>query len=406
MFSVSAYYAIREIKRRKLRSLINILGYAIAVSFLIITVSLAQGYNVVAAGELRGIGTHFVAYIPASTVCPCQIREAGPFFKDVYTPTFNSDIVEKIEEKPGVQDAAPYLMFKLDNLTISGIEVGALATESSAVSPATIINGTYLEAGDKDGVMIDEVFASLLNLTVGNEITAFGRTFNVVGIVNPSLYSKPAGNAHMYGLLTVVQEIAQSYGDTLGFSVNDINVVLVEISPIGDTEYLNTVKQSVLETLEFEAGKEGTIAGYQCGVKARKVVSLTENSAWITSAVLLVAATLYSLRSQFGSVVERTKEIGVLKAMGWTDIDVTKQIFFESLLQGLSGGIIGAIIGYLISFLIPLFGLVSIQNLVFAVSPMLLLLGLVSSISAGIIAGIIPAWRAAKLQPAEALRHF
>ena len=401
-----AYHAIREIRRRKIRSIINILGYVIAVSFLIIMISLAQGYNVVASGELKGIGTHFVAYIPASTVCPCQFREAGPFFKDVYTPTFNSDIVEKMLDLPGVDDAAPYLMFKLDNLTISGIKVGALATEATAVSPAMVVDGKYLEEDDKESVMLDEVFANLLNLNVGDQITAFGRTFNVVGIVNPSLYSKPAGNAHMYGLLTVVQEIAQSYGTLLNFLVSDINVVLVEISPIGDVEYLNSVKQSVLETLEFEVGKKGAIVGYQCGVKARKVASLTEDSAWITSVILLVTATLYSLRSQFGSVVERTKEIGILKAMGWTDIDVTKQIFFESLLQGLLGGIIGLIIGYLITFLIPMLGLVSIQNLVFAVSPVLLLFGLISSIVGGIIAGIIPAWRAAKLQPAEALRHF
>jgi ABC-type antimicrobial peptide transport system permease subunit len=245
------YYAIKEVKRRKFRSLINILGYVIAVSFLIIMVSLAQGYNVVASGELRGIGTHFVAYIPASTVCPCQFRDAGPFFKEVYTPTYDSDIVEKIEDLPGVQDAAPYLMFKLDNLTISGIEVGTLATEASAVSSGMVIEGKYLEEDDQDGVMLDEVFANLLNLNVGEEITAFGRTFNVVGIVNPSIYSKPAGNAHMYGHLTVVQEIAQSYGSLLHFSVNDINVVLVEISSIGDVEYLNAVKQSVLETLEW-----------------------------------------------------------------------------------------------------------------------------------------------------------
>ena len=401
-----AYYAIREIKRRWFRSLTNILAYVIALSFLIIIVSLAQGYNVVASGELRGIGTHFVAYIPASTVCPCQFRDAGPFFKDVYTPTFNSNIVEKIEALQGVEDAAPYLMFKLDNLTISGIEVGALATEASAVSPVTVIDGKYLDADNQDGVMLDEVFANLLNLNVGDKLTAFGRTFNVVGIVNPSLYSKPAGNANMYGLLTVVQEIAQSYGAFLNFVVSDINVVLVEISPIGDIEYLNNVKQSVLETVEFEVGKKGTIAGYQCGVKARKVVSLTENSAWITSGVLVVAATLYSLGSQFGSVVERTKEIGILKAMGWTDIDVTKQVFFESLFQGLLGGVIGLSVGYLVTFLIPIIGLVPIQNLVFAVSPTLLLFGLIFSISGGIIAGIIPALRAAKLQPAEALRRF
>jgi len=401
-----AKYAVREIKRRKTRSSINIIGYIIAVSFLIITVSLAQGYNVVASGELRGIGTHFAAYIPASTVCPCEFREAGPYFKDVYTPTFNANIVEKIKQIPGVEDAAPYLMFKLDNLTISGVTVDDLATQTTAVSPSTIVDGKYLQSNDQNGVMLDIVFANLLNLSVGDQITAFEKTFNVVGIVNPSSYSKPAGNADMYGLLSVVQEIAKSYGQILYIQISEINVVLVEISPIGGTDYLNTVKQSVLENLEVEVGKEGAIVGYQCGVKAREVVSLTENNALITSVILLVTATLFSLRSQFGSVVERTKEIGVLKAMGWTDFDVTKQIFFESLLQAVIGGVVGLIIGYFIIFLSPTLGWVSLQNLVIGVSPTLLLVGLGSSIIGGIIAGTIPAWWAAKLQPAEALRRF
>lgn len=401
-----AYYAMKEIKRRKLRSLANILGYVIAVAFLIIIITLAQGYNLVATGALRGIGTHFVAYIPASVVCPCQLGEVGPFFKDVYTPTFNSSLVETIKRLPGVEDAAPYLMFKLDNLTIGGIEVNSFATETNTVAPDEVVKGRYLEADDLNGVMLDEVFADLMKLDVGDKLTAFGSTFMIVGIVNPSLHSKPAGIAQMYAPISVVQEIARSYGDLYGFGVKDINIVLVEVSAKGDAEYLNLVQQTVLDTIESYAGQKGAVVGYQCGTSARKVVSITEDGAWATSIVLLVCVTLFSLKSQFGSVVERTKDIGILKAVGWTDSDITKQIFFESLLQGLVGGIVGIGCGYLITFLIPLFGLISAQNLVLAVSPSIVIVGFIASLSGGIFAGIFPAWRAAKLQPAEALRHF
>jgi putative ABC transport system permease protein len=400
------HFAIKEIKRRKIRNLINIFGYIIAVSFLIIIVSLSQGYNIVASGELRGIGTHFVAYIPSSTVCPCEFRDAGPFFKEVYTPSFNSSIVEKIEDLPGVEDAAPYLMFKLDNLTIAGIEVDSIATEATAVSPGTIIEGKFLKKEDIDGVLVEQIYANLMNFNVGDKVNLFGKTFRVVGIVNPNLFSKPAGNAQIYGLLSVVQEIAHSYGTLLGFIVYDVNVVLVEISPLGDTEYLNTVKESVLDTLEYEVGTKGALAGYQCGVKARKIVSLTENTAWLTSTILIVAAILYSLKSQFATIYERTKEIGILKAIGWTNLDITKEIFFESFLQGTIGGIGGLILGYLCISIITIFGLVPIENLIFSVSPILIILGITSSIIGGIIAGMIPAWSAAKLEPAKALRHF
>ena len=402
-----AHYAVKEIKRRKLRSMANVLGYVFAVAFLIIIVTVSQAYNTVATGALNGIGTHFAVYIPASKTCPnCEYIEVGPFFKDVYTTTFNSSLVETIGGLPGVEDASPYFTFRLDNLVIGGIEVDDLATETTAVAPNEVVKGRYLRMDDFSGVMLDEVYADLMNLDIGDNITAFDRDFVVVGIVNPGLHSKPAGIAQLYGLIGEVQKIARSYGDFYNFIVSDVSIVLVEISPEGDVETLRIVKQSVLETLELEAGKKGVTVGYQCDVSARKVVSITEDSAWVISIVLLASATLFSVKSQFGSVAERTREIGVLKAIGWADSDITKQVFLESLLQGLAGGIIGISLGYLVMFLLPQFGLMSTQNLVLTVSPFLALLGMIVSLGGGILAGFIPAWQASKLQPAEALRRF
>jgi putative ABC transport system permease protein len=401
-----ARYAVREVKRRKLRSVASIIGYVIGVAFLIITVSFAQSYNLVAEAALNRIGTHFVVYIPASKTCPCQFGEVGPFFKDTYTPTFNLSIVETIKALPGVADAAPCLMFRVDNLTICGVNFDSLATETNAVSSKMLVEGNYSRVYDADAVLVDSVFADLAELAVGDNVTAFNRIFTVVGIVNPSLYSRPAGIANMYAPLTVVQEIAEFYGNLYNFGVKDINVVLVEIAPEGDSAYISDVEQSVLGTIESYGGQAGAIVGYQCGVAARKVVPITQDSAWAISVVLLAAAMLFALKSQFASVAERTKEIGVLKAIGWTDSDVMKQVFLESLLQGLAGGIIGVGVGFLVTFLIPQLSLVSTQALVLTISPFVVLLGLCFSISGGALAGIIPAWRAAKLQPAEALRRF
>jgi ABC-type antimicrobial peptide transport system permease subunit len=269
-----------------------------------------------------------------------------------------------------------------------------------------LVDGNYSRVYDFGAVLVDSVFADLAKLDVGYNVAAFDRNFTVVGIVNPSLYSRPAGIANMYAPLTVVQEIARFYGDLYNFAVRDINVVLVEISPEGNSAYISAVEQSVLRTVESYAQQAGAIVGYQCGVAARKVVSVTEDSAWAISLVLLVSVMLFSLKSQFGSIVERTKEIGILKAIGWTDFDITKQIFFESLVQGLAGGIVGIGLGFAITFLVPQLGVVSAQNLILTVSPLVVSVGLITSLIGGIVAGLIPAWRAAKQQPAEALRHF
>jgi putative ABC transport system permease protein len=382
------------------------MGYVIGIAFLIIAVTFAEGYNLVAAGALNRIGTHFVVYIPASKTCPCQFGEIGPFFKDTYTPTFNESIVETIKSMPGVADAGPCLMFRLNNLTICGVNFDSLATETNAVSSNMLVEGNYSRVHDSGAVLVDSVFADIAKLGVGDEVSAFDRNFTAVGIVNPSLYSKPAGIADMYAPLTVVQEIVKFYGDLYNFAVRDINVVLVEISPEGDASHIAAVEQSVLETVEEYGGQAGAIVGYQCGVAARKVVPITEDSAWAISVVVLVSVMLFALKSQFVSVAERTKEIGILKAIGWTDTDVMKQVLLESLLIGLAGGIIGVGVGYLFAFLIPQLGLIPTENLVLPVSPFLVLLGVLLAVSGGALAGVIPAWRAAKLQPTEALRRF
>jgi putative ABC transport system permease protein len=297
-------------------------------------------------------------------------------------------------------------MFRLDDLTICGVNFDSLAIQTNVVSSAMLVEGNYSRIYDADATFVDSVFASLSNIEVGDNLTAFGRTFTVVGTVNPSLYSRPAGIADMYAPLSVVQEIAKAQGELYNFAVRDINVVLVEISGEGDSTFIASVEKSVLETIESYGGQAGAIVGYQCGVAARKVVPITEDSAWAISVVLLVAVMVFALKSQFASVAERTKEIGILKAIGWTDSDVTKQVFLESLLLGFAGGLIGVGVGYLVAFLVPQLGLVSTQNLVLAVSSSIVLVGLLASIGGGTLAGIIPAWRAARLQPAEALRRF
>lgn len=398
--------AIREIRRRKLRNIASMMGYVIGVAFLIIAVTFAQSYNLVAEGALDRIGTHFVVYIPASKTCPCQFGEVGPFFRDTYTPTFNLTIVETVKALPGVADAAPCLMFRLGDLTICGVIFDSLATETNVVSSKMIVEGSYSRIHDPDTILVDSVFSDLTELDIDDEINVFNRNFTVVGIVNPSIYSKPAGIADMYAPLNVVQEIAKFYGDLYNFAVRDINVVLVEISAEGDSAQINAVEKSVLETMESYGGQVGAIVGYQCSVAARNVVPITQDSAWVISVVLLVTVMLFAVKSQFASVAERTKEIGILKAIGWTDSDITKQVLLESLLLSLAGGIMGVGISFLVTFLIPQFGFVSTQNLVLTVSPLLVLLGVSLSLVGGALAGIVPAWRAAKLQPADALRRF
>ena len=304
-------------------------------------------------------------------------------------------------------DAAPCLMFRLENLTICGIDPNAIATSTNVVSIDEVVQGRgqYLESTNANEVMLDKVFAEVNNLKVGDTFTDFNNNLTVIRIVDPGLHSKPVGIANIYASLGKVQDIARYYGDVYGFAVKDSNLVLVKISAEGNSSYISAVQKSVLNTVESYGGQPGAVVGYKCGFIAREVISINETGAWAISLVLLICVVLFSLKSQFSSVAERTREIGILKAIGWTDGDITKQIFLESLFQGVTGGIIGVVIGSVAILLIPQL-IVPNQNLQLTIPFILIVLGLFASTIGGAIAGIVPAYRATKLQPAEALRHF
>ncbi|HLD75443.1 MAG TPA: FtsX-like permease family protein, partial [Candidatus Norongarragalinales archaeon] len=117
------------------------------------------------------------------------------------------------------------------------------------------------------------------------------------------------------------------------------------------------------------------------------------------AAVSLIVGGIGVANTMFMSVLERTKEIGTLKAIGLRDGTILKMFLVESAAIGLVGGLIGILLSYVLSFLLLL------ANIPSLITPELVALGLVFSAGIGILSGLIPARNASKLQPVEALRY-
>ncbi len=393
-------YAIKELRRHKGRTIANIIGYASAVSFMVILVSFVQFQNRAAVSTLKGIGTHFVAYLPEST-CSCDFMSGAPAFgpciEGVRTSVIDASVVETIRSQPGIRVVTPYIRFKTYDqnynsiFTIGGIDPTSLATHKTVCSPKNVVKGRYLTTSDRDAVLLDQPFARAIDLDVNDSITALGHNFKIVGIVAPPI--RP-GKANMYAPIDVVREGVQL--ESTYFGPGDMNIVLVEVT---DARMQEQAFESVRRVLGNCA-----ISSYGCYSPAREVIGTTGRMLWGIFLITVIFVVVFALKSQLAAVVERTREIGILKTIGWTDSNVVAQVLTESVIQGLIGGVVGCCLGILVILLLPSTGLIS--GGIPSLSLLAIGAGLAISLICAVLAGIFPAWAAAKLQPADALRRF
>lgn len=123
------------------------------------------------------------------------------------------------------------------------------------------------------------------------------------------------------------------------------------------------------------------------------------------AAIALVVAGIGIANTMLMSIMERTREIGIMKAVGATDMNVLEVFLIESALLGLIGGIVGCALGMGISNVLSRISVLEGMQMKTAITPELLSAGLGFSVIVGVVSGLWPAMRAAKLNPIDALRY-
>ena len=199
--------------------------------------------------------------------------------------------------------------------------------------------------------------------------------------------------SHIYVNLRVVQEVLPEQ------PIGLVNMALIR------TYKPDIVKQAAA-ALEERWPDARTITGSDLAETASGLIQINEENAWSISVALAVITALFTVKSQLGNVAERTREIGILKAIGWSNANVVNQIVMESLIQGVIGGILGCILGYVFaSYVLSTIGGELGGALKFVtVNPVLLGVGFVIALGSGVIAGLLASVRAARLVPVKAIR--
>jgi putative ABC transport system permease protein len=298
---------------------------------------------------------------------------------------------DKLKTLPVVAQATP-MIYNVMDLTP---DVNALAygwkADSYEFQSLQLLSGKPFHDGQAE-VMLGDLLAENLHKRVGDVLQIQGTPFTVCAV-----YHGPS--ALEAGAVILPLDQLQILSSLQG-KVSTIHVRL-RPAPAGETQdqYLKSAETQI------EAALPGLRAvPAEERASNNQFVRLAHASAWGTSSIALLIGILGIANTMAMSVFERTREIGILRALGWKRWHVMFLIQMEALVLGVGGGAIGIAIGW--GALRVLAALPQTASIVSASVPLPLLaeaLGI--AVLAGLIAGAFPAWRGAQLSPVEALRH-
>ena len=401
-------YAWREITRRKNRSAWNIIGYIIAVTFLIITLSFTGSSSRGTGNALKYTGAQFIGFIYATSLHDTTIRFIDPDHEGFFifnNPTilFPVPLIEDIRKSPNVKNAAPLLTFTLITdpyVNRSWIIAGFDPTDMESVrmnscSNTDIVQGRLIQPGDSGVVLLEQTFADAERYNVDDNIYLGDKEFRILGILSPG--TRPA-KADIY---LPLEEATEVLNTRLKQPVaNVVNVVLVD----GASSLL--VKSAMKDVKEILGFNSSTI-GYGCFNPAGTAIGITMKGMKLLSLIVFISIILLILISQYYAVIERGSDIGILKAIGWSQRSLVTQVVAESFILSFFGGLAGCFTAVLLYAIFPVNKWLGLDES-FISSPDLIIFlsGFILTVLAGVVAGGFAAIMSARLKPADILRKL
>lgn len=377
-------YVIKELYHHLWRTILSILGYAIAIFFILIVICITSTNKNNSLGILQGTGTHFIVYIPTSMSCCVNENARGSVYAEgVNTQMLNHEMIYTIKGIEGIKDAAPYILYKTYNakyktdISIGGIDTTSVATISNVCAASNLIKGKYLS--DKlNEIVAEESFAIAHKLSVGDSLEIFGGKLILAGIINSGI--RPA-KADFYAPIEHVRTILR---DRLQCKAEqfDMNIILVEVA---DARHQVRVIEQIKKLMY-----KFSVSSYNCYEPASKVMQFIEKTSSILTILIFLFLIVFSIKTQTAALMERFREIGILKSLGWSDFKLSTHVITISLIHSFIGFSIGLLLGILTVMLINSLNLKFLNLIEFEFQYSSIPILFILSITGGIIAGIFP----------------
>lgn len=397
-FSQALHLSIGSISSYKLRSALTTLGIIIGVAAVVANVSLGASFNQYFEDELGTVGSDFIII----------------FSNDINL--FFDNQLQVVDSVAGVEGVSPFQQ-KLAGVTYQStlrqVTIQGVSEDYETIANVQMEEGDFLSDKDKYVAVLGsdvayEKFDQELPFRNSIDIelirrdgTAISHSFKIVGIIDSpdSAFFDTGAKEQIFIPIDTMNEmlVVEDYG---GFWVSARDPESVrEVSDEVDSRLARSLGVSERE-LDNEDVKPYSIVNQADVLDDLDELSASLSSLFISVALIsLLVGSIGITNIMLVSVTERTKEIGLLKSVGYTRSNILYLFITESIILGLIGGILGTILGFVGSY-----AAVNYIGLPYIFPTYLLVLGVGIAVAVGLIAGVYPANKASRLDPVESLR--
>jgi macrolide transport system ATP-binding/permease protein len=409
----SARVALRSLTANKTRSVLTMLGIVIGVAAVIAMLSIGRGAQAAITSQIESIGTNLLFVQPGSTQQSGVRTEAGS------AQTLTLEDAQALAGLPGVVAVAPEVdgfgqfVYQAQN---SRSRILGVTPDYATVRDYTMAEGSFITNADVTAnsqvVVLGNTVASDLfgdpTLAMGQEIRVNGQPFRVVGVL-ASKGTTGFGNQDDVGLIPLTTAQNRLLGATrVQGGQRSISLINVQVaSPPMNNQVISEITNLLNQRhhILFQGQSDFSVASEQDILNtANQVIGVFTLFLGGVAAISLLVGGIGIMNIMLVSVTERTREIGLRKAVGARKRDILAQFLIEAAFLSLTGGILGIASGWGLSRLmghLP-FGNSTITPIVGVDA---VLLATLFSAAVGLFFGWYPAWRAAGLNPIDALRY-
>lgn len=398
----NGYHSLRT---TRLRTLLTVLGVAIGVASVTVILSLSSGVSQVVSRQVDELGGNIAVIRPGSTNRDQAVFQNPTIDRTYIASTLAEKDLVDIKALENVEGVAPLMTLsantKAGDTIVKDTTLLATTPDLQGISNIKVHDGQFIDASTKQDTAVvgSQLSIDLFGTeqSIGKLFSVRGQTFRVIGVLNRLESGVNFNNIDFNKAAIVSLEAGKSFHQGIA-EIQQINVKATS------SDSLPSVKQAVAERLlKNHFGEEDftIVSGKEVAEPSNRFFVALTGVMTAIAAISLVVGGIGIMNIMLVGVAERTREIGLRKAVGASSGTIVWQFLIEALMISFVGGLLGYVSGYILAFILGIF-LSFTPSFTMPIAATALCI----SVGTGVLFGTYPAIRAARKDPIESLRRY